>query len=410
MSDDPTGGALNVDLDGATVSFNGDEGDVSQDFKDVVQHYIGQGAAAILAAGEEIEEYGKKLVAVAEDAGTGAAMGGAIGTAFPIIGNVIGGAVGSFVGGVYGAFDQFGGDIQKILHNTLNPDDFSTGDYDRMRKRGILAGGLPNPGYPPDNEKGIIFPDGKTSGGDWPRWPGPGVQSMRGDTPYPVAIPQGMIPGPDGNPMPAFVLKGDPVVVAAADATRDVQLAGLRDYLAGLKKIDALIATARAQCSKKGTTTAQRNGYLDKITKAWTALSAATRTDGQAPDSKGFRSDLDKMLPHPPPLTVADVAASMKGLKIAKLSMLAPTKAQLVTLKTPMAIQTVHANATDAAHALVSAASAGDPQAQQAIQGVIASAANGDASAQHVLSVISYADAKQTIDRLIAKWVFGIGG
>src|SRR4051812_25451070 len=68
------------------------------------------------ADSKEGKSFGGKVVAVYEDAGTGAAIGGAIGTVFPVIGNVIGGAVGGAIGAVYGAIDQFGGDVADVFN------------------------------------------------------------------------------------------------------------------------------------------------------------------------------------------------------------------------------------------------------------------------------------------------------
>jgi len=390
---------LNVDLDGSTVNINGTSQDLAPAFKDVVQHYIGKGAESILQAGEDIEDYGKKLVAVGEDVGTGASVGAAIGTVFPIIGNVVGGVVGSYIGGVYGAFDQFGGDIHKILHNTLNPDDFSAGDYDRMRKRGILSGGLPNPGHAPDNEDGIIYPDGKTSGGDWPRHPGPGVQSVRGDTPYPVDIPPGMIPGPDGYPIPAFKMTGDPVVTQMNDTVRDLQLGKLADYIAGLKSIDGLVATANAQLAKPGSTAAQRKRYIDKIVATFNTLSLATRTDGQQPDLVGWRADVEKRVVQPTPVQFAgtfrvptkNMSATLAAVESKLQTNRALTLAKLMKgTHTLVAIKLGDATSAVAAKAAVDGARAGNPQS----------------SAQ--ANVLALAAKLQTRQRFVDKWVHGI--
>jgi hypothetical protein len=201
------GSSDNIDV--STVNIDGIEQTLNDDFKNTVKKYLGDGAASLEDAVRRGVQTADKLLAVGEDFATGAALGAGIGSVVPILGTAIGGVVGSWIGGVYGAFDNFGGDIEKIAHDVFNPEDFTPGDYDRMRLRCIESGGLPVHGKAPDNEDGCVYPDGKTSGGDWPRHPAPGVQRVRGDSPWSVQhMPDGMIPDPNGNPMPRFVLKG----------------------------------------------------------------------------------------------------------------------------------------------------------------------------------------------------------
>lgn len=176
----------------------------------VVQKYGGDGVAMLAGDAAQAADYLAKAERVFEDAAAGGALGAGIGAAIPILGElgiteVIGGYAGTYIAGVLGAFDEFGGDITKVIHNVFNPDDFTPGDYDRQRKRCIASGGLPNPGWPPDNECGCIYPSGGTSGGEWPRDPGPG-KAVRGDNPYPAAMPPGMCPDANGNPAPCTKL------------------------------------------------------------------------------------------------------------------------------------------------------------------------------------------------------------
>lgn len=62
-----------------------------------------------------------------------------------------------------------------------------------------------------------------------------------------------------------------------------------------------------------------------------------------------------------------------------------------------------------AAHAIVSAAKAGDAVAQAAIAQVVLQAENGDDLCAHVAGVLEHASAQQMIDLQIARYVHGAG-
>ena len=381
--DDVTDTALNaIDTQLPDISQTG----FSQAFTDVANYYGKLGIK--VAKGEfaqitDIVKQGvdeaKKALAVAQATAQGAAIGACAGW--------IGSAVGATVAGIYSTFDKFGPEIQHFF----NPPSIDESQYDQMRKRAIMIGALPVPGKAPDNEDGCIFPDGTTSGGLWPRHPPPGQQSIRGDDPWPGGVP------------PVYE---DPIAAAADATARAATLQHLGSYIQGLQtKVDPLIAAAKINLAKKGTTTAQRNKALDQIAAAFKAVWLATSPG--TPDVAGFRADMDKMIPHPPPITPADLVQLLKGANLK--TMISTKPPNLKIIKTPIAIQTIHANATDAAHAVVAAANAGDPQAQQGIKAVVDGANAGDPTAQHVLSILTVADAQQQINRMIAKWVFGVG-
>ena len=131
-------------------------------YVDALQFYADKGKdPGLIDAVKKIKSTADKALMVGADATLGAGVGAAI----PVLGELgIGEAAGALVGAIYGAFDQFGGDIMAVI----NPPSFSDGDYDRMRRAGIQSGGIPNPGHAPDNYGGVIYPDDSLSGGDDP--------------------------------------------------------------------------------------------------------------------------------------------------------------------------------------------------------------------------------------------------
>lgn len=62
-----------------------------------------------------------------------------------------------------------------------------------------------------------------------------------------------------------------------------------------------------------------------------------------------------------------------------------------------------------AAHAIVTAAKQGDPDARAAIAQVLLAADGGDALSAHLADAIEHATAEQHIDLMIAKFVYGAG-
>lgn len=68
-----------------------------------------------------------------------------------------------------------------------------------------------------------------------------------------------------------------------------------------------------------------------------------------------------------------------------------------------------HERALAAAHAIVTAAKQGDPQARSAIAQVILQAESGDELCAHVAAVLEHASAQQMIDLQIARYVHGAG-
>jgi hypothetical protein len=163
---------------------------VAASYKDVAQKY------ANMAGGlaKDLIDDANKAIAVYEAVGEGAAIGGMVGP--------WGAAAGAVIAGIYSTFDNFGGDIEKAMHDTFNPDDFTPGQYDEMKRNCVRSGGIPNWGHAPDNEDGCIYPDGTTSGGDYARHPPPGQQSIRGDSFYDYNLTRSTCPGPFGVPIP----------------------------------------------------------------------------------------------------------------------------------------------------------------------------------------------------------------
>lgn len=200
-------------LANGTVTIDGVTGPIAQEFKDAATKYIGAGAAQLADAIQKGGETLEKLEKVGEDYAAGTALGAGIASVVPIFGTAVGAIIGGWVGGVYGFFDNFGGDVEQAVHDLFNPQDFTPGDYDRQRLRCIKSGGLPHPGFAPDNEDGCVYPSGGMSGGEYPRDPGPG-RKVRGDNQYPPPwngeFPPGLIPDINGNAVNAVTLKGPP--------------------------------------------------------------------------------------------------------------------------------------------------------------------------------------------------------
>lgn len=69
----------------------------------------------------------------------------------------------------------------------------------------------------------------------------------------------------------------------------------------------------------------------------------------------------------------------------------------------------MNARANAAAHAIVTAAKMGDPDARAAIAQVLLASEGGDALATHLANAIEHATAEQHIDLMIAKFVHGVG-
>jgi len=135
-------------------------------YMSALQYYADRGATGpaeiiskIQAAYEEAKDLAAKGEDVLADVGIGAALGVELGP--------FGAAAGAIIGAIYGIIDNFGGDIMAVL----NPPDFSEEDYTRFKQKIVAAGGIPNPGVPPDNYEGGIWPDGAMSGGEMP-YPG----------------------------------------------------------------------------------------------------------------------------------------------------------------------------------------------------------------------------------------------
>jgi len=206
-----------------TTFSTGDLGAYADSYKSVVTKYAEAGGSL----GAQVVATADKAMAVARDA----AIGAGIGAAIPVLGELgIGEVGGALIAGIYSAFDNFGDDISAFF----NPPDFNEGDYDRMKKNCLRSGGIPNWGHAPDNEDGCIYPDGTTSGGDYPHHPPPGVHSIRGDSFYDYDSVQGLCMGPNGQyvalPMgytcapgigpvpPPAALRGPPPVIPISNA------------------------------------------------------------------------------------------------------------------------------------------------------------------------------------------------
>lgn len=315
----------------------------------------------------------------AEKIALAASEGAAIGACIPLLGEIgVGEILGAVCAGLYSTFDNFGPEIMALI----NPPAFKESDYDGMRRAGIKAGAIPNPGHAPDNADGCIFPDGTTSGGNYPRHPPPGVQSIRGDTPYTADTAP-----PDG---------GD---VLADQIARQAQLNRLGGFYNGLKVIDFARTGYNAKLKIKGSTEAERTRDINHLVDMYAKLYAASAPDPTVPvNLVDTRANEEKFVVHPPLLTTADVVASLKGVK---LKIIAPLKTPpLVNLKTlPMV------------HLTVLAAKNGDPAAQQVVGATVDAADKSSAPPATVqtANALDFAAKLQKRATYVQYWLYGDG-
>lgn len=382
-------------IDTSTITAAANAAGVSPEFASAISWFAGKGIdlGTVGDKALDIIKDGVDDAEKAEKIGEAVAMGTAIGACIPLLGEIgVGEALGAVVAGIYSTFDQFGPEIMAFI----NPPAFKESDYDNMRRAAIKAGAVPNPGHAPDNEDGCIFPDGTTSGGNYPRHPPPGQKSIRGDVPY------------DVTPLPP---QEDPAYVAADATARAAKLGNLGTYIKGLKAIDVAVAAANAQMGKVGSTAAQRKRLIDAQAEAFRQLWLATDTTGNPPDVAGFRNGpygLESRVKQPHVVTQAELLASLKSIKnLPKMTMTTPAKMSVMTPAAAQSMVKLLANATTAAHAVVTAAKSGDQGAIDGINATAAAAAGGDPGAIHTMAIITMADAEQWINQMIDRFVFG---
>lgn len=265
-----------------------------------------------------IGDIGGKLEGVGQDTAEGALVGGAIGTAIPIpgIGTGLGATVGSYVGGAYGIVDNFGGDISDAASSIGHAvggifgggPEYSEDDYTRMKNACRASGGEPNPGIPPDQPTGCIYPDGTTSGGYDPHHP---LQfsgaSCSGPLGISIALPVGFVCGPGGFPVPAAFAPPPP---PRFDATKTA--AALRSGALGraADQIAARVAADKAAAARAAaTSSAIRSGGL---ARALDQIRATGKPAAPAPAPKP-QSDRAAM-PIAPPAGSHALAFTMIGI------------------------------------------------------------------------------------------------
>ncbi len=312
----------------------------------------------------------KKGKAVVDDAETGAEYGSVV----PGFGT----AAGTIAGAVYGVYTEFGDDLKSAFSGGPR---WTEDEYNVMRKKCHDAGGVSVPGRPPNNLDSCQFPDGTLSGGDTPVW------ASQAD-------------------------------YEADQSARSKNLANVSSYIDGLHRIDAMVTEADAAVRKiaaKGagfTTTAiaARKTWLAKIGDAFGTVYNATKLESSPPANVAqFLADIGPRIYTPvlPPVaTQAQFIAAAKALKHIP-AMVAPPNLKLMSPGAQQTAAIALADATGAAHALLTAAKLGDATAHAAIADTTSKAAAGDVSAQHALTILTVADAEQFIAQMIDQWVYG---
>lgn len=354
---------------------------MSPKFLGVLQQYAAKGTD-LATLGQEAIDVVRDGVTDAEKAekiALACTEGAAIGACIPLLGEIgVGEILGAVCAGIYSTFDNFGPEIKALI----NPPDFKESDYDRMRRAGLKAGAIPNPGHAPDNDDGCIFPDGTTSGGEYPRHPPPGVQSIRGDAPY-----------------TSETTPPDAADVLADQTARQAQLGKLGSFFNGLKAIDFYRTGINAKLAKKGATEKQRTKYINHIVDMYAKLYAATAPDPTVPvDLVEWRASQEKTVRHPPVVTAADFRADVASFRTMHFGKIAAPP--LVAAKTlPMV------------HLTVLAAKNGDPVAQQIVATTAATASKPSAPAATVqtANALSFAVKLQKRATYVQYWLYGDG-
>lgn len=312
----------------------------------------------------------KKAQAVVDDAEKGAEYGSVV----PGFGT----AAGTIAGAVYGVYTEFGDDIKSALSGGPR---WTEDQYNVMRKSCHDAGGVSVPGRPPNNLDSCQFPDGTLSGGDTPVW------ASQAD-------------------------------YESDQSARALNLTHVASYIDGLHKIDAMIVQADAAVRKlaaKGpgsitTAIAARKTWMNAIGNAFGTIYNATKLESSPPANVAqFLSDMSPRIYTPvlPPVaTQAQFVAAAKALKHMP-TMLAPPNLKTMPPAAQQAFGVALADATGAAHALLTAAKSGDATAHAAIADTASKAAAGDPNAQHALVILTVADAEQFINTMIDQWVYG---
>ncbi len=311
-------------------------------------------------AGRRIDATAQKALDTLKDAGEGGAAGTAIGTLiFPGVGSVVGGAIGTAAGAVYGAIDNFGGDVVDAFKAGPH---WSEDQYETMRTSCRNSGGVSVAGRPPNNLDSCQYPDGSLSGGDNPVW--------AGQAEYEADL-----------------------------ATRAANLGQLSSYIDGLKRIDVMIAKAdlsvrQALKHSAAEAMATRNTWMRTIGKAFGTIYNATKQEGAAPANvAGFLADISPRVYMPPSYKInatAKQASSAASRALAVMHRADAISKQPATMA-QLAGRLASAHIPPMISKTVGAAMSGNQDAAVAVRNTVDAARSGDAVAINDARLMSHA-------------------